>query len=272
MKMAKRICPIRQYARQFARFAILPLALSWLVQPCVSSGQAATSEPDKITDAIEHVKEGHFYPSHIEQIAEAHAVQAIPALKDRFVLSQEEDEKGKIAAALVRLGEKDDTYWSYLVAQATAAINSDLPFPTAFDSQGRQIPGQVSPEFTAWIKAHNVAPEVASQDAVFGLPGKLVLLGETGDARGVPLLRQALQSHNPMIVIMGAKGLAAAQDKDSIPLIIEACKRSPGTVAIAESLVYFDDPRAQSAADTNLPRDFAKAIRERAAKGRNPFY
>jgi proteasome lid subunit RPN8/RPN11 len=63
------------------------------------------------------------------------------------------------------------------------------------------------------------------------------------------------------------------KDKDSIPLIIAACQRAPAEVAglIANSLVYFDDPQAQSAADRYIPKESAKALREAKAKGRDSF-
>src|SRR5260370_39289585 len=74
-------------------------------------------------------------------------------------------------------------------------------------------------------------------------PGPVGLLALTGDPRAVPLLRRALWSPNYMIEIMGAMGLAKIQDKESIPWIIEACRRAPAEAAavIAESLIYFDD-------------------------------
>jgi hypothetical protein len=76
-----------------------------------------------------------------------------------------------------------------------------------------------------------------------------------------------------MIEIAAAMGLAEIRDQDSIPLIIEACKRAPPDAAsvIAESLVYFDDPRAQSAVDTYMPKDLAKTFREAKAQGKKPF-
>jgi hypothetical protein len=69
---------------------------------------------------------------------------------------------------------------------------------------------------------------------------------------------------------MAALGLAEIQDKASIPLIIEACKRAPAEAAavMAESLVYFDDAEAQRAVDTYIPKDAAKVFREARAQGK----
>jgi len=259
---------------RFGKRRVLPLAVWCLFTPCAVIGQAGQSAPDKIADHIARVKSGNFTLVSIEEIAEAHAVQAIPILKEQFALSQDASAKAKLAGALVRLGDKDDAYWNYLVAQAATAAQSDAPPPTAFDVNGKAIPGQLSPEFIAWSRAHSLPPESAAQDVVFGLPVKVAMLAETGDPRGVPLLRQALRSSNYLVAVMAAKGLALIQDKDSIPLIIEACRKAPPdeAMAIADSLIYFDDAQAQTAADRYLPKQYAEAMREARAQGMTPFH
>ena len=99
-------------------------------------------------------------------------------------------------------------------------------------------------------------------------PGPVGLLALTGDPRAIPILRRGLLSPNHMIGIVAATGLAEMQDRDSIPLIIQACKRAPADVAAviaAESLLYFDDPKAQSAVDEYVPKDAAKIYRDARA-------
>jgi hypothetical protein len=52
------------------------------------------------------------------------------------------------------------------------------------------------------------------------------------------------------------------------------CKNAPPDVAsviAANALVYFDDPRAQSAADQYLSKDAAKFAREQKADGIGPL-
>jgi HEAT repeat protein len=271
--MENRISSARTHPRPNSKWQAVRLAAWCLLLPGAVHGQTAQSQPGKIADAIAQMKSGTFSGYAVEQIAEAHAVQAIPVLEEQFKLSQDAGSKAQIASALVRLGDKDEIYWDYVVEQATEAVNSDIPFPTMYDSQGMAVRRQASPEFIAWAKAHNVPPESAAATALFTLPGKVAFLAETGDPRGIPLLRQALQSHNSLIAAFAAKGLAVIQDKDSIPLIIEACKRvhPDDAVAIADSLIYFDDPGAQSAADLYLPKDYAQAMREARARGNTPF-
>ena len=237
---------------------------------CVAHGQAGPDQPDKDANAISVVVSGNY---DLEQIVKAHDVQMIPVLEKQFdVASEEVNRKGQIASALVRLGDKNDIYWNYLVEQATEAINSGLPSLESYDSKGVPIRGQLSPEFTAWVKAHNIPPEAVG-NLVYSLPGKVLLLARTKDPRGIPLLRQALQSPYPVIAAFAANGLAAIQDEASIPLIILACKRSHPDEAetIARSLIYFDDADAQSAADLYLPKELARMLREGRARGITPF-
>ena len=177
--------------------------------------------------------------------------------------------KAKIAAAIVRLGDKDDTYWDFLVKVATAALESDAPDFIGYDARGKAVPGP-SPKFEAWMKAHNLSPSsTLFEDSVYMLPGRVMLLGWSRDPRAVPLLRQALLSRNRMIEIAAAMGLAEIGDKDSIPLIVDACRKAPADAAavIAKSLVYFDDNSAQSAVDQFIPKDIAKIYRDAKAHG-----
>jgi len=86
-------------------------------------------------------------------------------------------------------------------------------------------------------------------------------------------LRRALQSHNYQIVAWAAKGLAQIQDKQSIPLIVAAAQKAPTgyNSLIAESLIYFDDAQAQSAADQLIPKEKATMHREARARGMGVF-
>jgi len=252
-----------------------------LILTGVAYGQEEQSQSNKPTyaadkanvpDAIAKVKSGDFNGVHVEMIAEAGAAEALPILKEQFARSQDPFLKAKIASAVVRLGDKEDTYWDFLVKLATPAVESDAPDFMNYNSDGKAKPGP-SPEFVAWAKAHNVSPQSVGEDSLYWLPGKLALLGSTGDQRAIPLLRRALLSPNHQIEVVAALGLAETRDKDSIPLIIEACKRAPAEAAavIARSLVFFDDPQAQSAADEYIPKDVAKQDREARARGEKPF-
>lgn len=207
---------------------------------------------------------------YVERIAQARAVQAVPMLEEKFVRTQDALDKAHVASALVRLGDRKDAYWDYLEKLATSVI--DAPNFWSYDSHGKLVPGP-TPEFIAWAKAHKLSPAEMGEWPQYWIPGPVMLMGITGDPRAVPLLRQALSSPNEMIELTAAMGLAKIGDEGSVPFMIEACKRAPpdAATAIAMSLVYFDDPKAQEAVDKYLPKEAAKLEREDRARGKKPF-
>jgi HEAT repeat protein len=245
-------------------------------------------------DPVERLKKDSDGPddttlaSDIELAVDTHAMKAIPILKQMFAQRQDDfrkalppdpsalsyqerydffaspaaiDELG-IASGLVRLGVKDDKYWNYLAEQVTLMLDYAPPYL----DPGRIGPdGKPPPDFAAWAKAHNINAEAAASDAMmFLFPGVIYLLAKTGDSRAIPLLRRALMSPNFIIRDFAAGGLAKFHDKDSIPLIIEACKTSTpdGAAVIAENLLYFDDPQAQKAAERYVSEPILKGFRE----------
>jgi hypothetical protein len=251
------------------------LILGFTFLSAVANGQATQNPPDSLAAAVARVKSGN-QPggADIEIIAKAGAAtQVIPALEGQFVRATDVLTKGIIAAGLVRLGDRDNTYWNYLEEQAELAVDSDIPDAVFSESQGKWLEHAPSPELQAWADAHHVDANTAGIDSIYDFPGKLLLLGETGDRRGIPLLRRALLARDYAIVMAASKGLAQIQDKDSIQLIIAACRRAPESYAseIAISLVYFDDPEAQSNVDRYVPKPYAQAIRELKAQGRKPL-
>ena len=258
------------------RRIILRLCLFGALLTGAANGQEGQTAPQKLAygvdranvpDAIAKVKSGDFGAVHVDLIARAGAVEAIPILKEQFLRVQDLLVKAKIAAALVSLGDKYNAYWTFLVKLATLALESDAPDFIAYDSHGKASSAP-SPEFVAWAKIHGVAPDTASENSRYILPAYLGLLAWSEDPRAIPFLRKGLLSPNYMIEIMAALGLAEVVNKDSIPLIIEACSKAPAEVAatIAESLIYFDTAEAQSAVDKYIPGDIAKIYREGRAQ------
>jgi len=68
--------------------------------------------------------------------------------------------------------------------------------------------------------------------------------------------------------------LAKLRDKDSIPLIIEAGRTMPqgGALFVASALLFFDDPRAQSAAEIFISdKQVIEYLRSRIRAGTDPF-
>jgi hypothetical protein len=226
-----------------------------------------------VPDAIAKVKSGEFAAVHVDLIARANAAEAIPLLEEQFGRVQDPLLKAKIAAAVVRMkGDKDNTYWDFLVKQATPVLESDAPDFKGYDSQGKAVSAP-SPEFAAWAKKNGVSPDSAAEESIYFLPGRVLLLGWSRDRRAIPMLRQGLSSPNHMVQIMAALGLAEIGDKASIHSIIDACKKAPAdpAAAMAEALIYFDDPEAQAAVDKFVPENVAKIVRDGRAHGRGPL-
>jgi HEAT repeats len=280
--------PSRFSIRPRDAMSIILLQVCLILLTVVSLGQTAQTQPEPATRlfeadkahvdaAIAKLKSGDFVLSDVDMIGRGGAVEAIPILKEQFARVQDPLDKAKIAQVLIKLGDKDDTYWDFLVNFAKPALESDAPDFMNFGVQGKPAPGP-SPAFIAWAKAHHVPPNGpngnAAENSVYIFPGEVMLLGGTGDPRAIPLLRRALSSPNHMIEVAAAEGLAELEDKESIPLIIDACKRAPAEAAevIARSLVYFDDADAQNAVDMYVGKDMAKLLREAKAQGKKtPF-
>jgi hypothetical protein len=250
----------------------LCLVLGCMYLPCAIYAQTAPTQTELDT-ALARVNSGDVVSARdVVVLANAGAVQAIPALEKQFGRATDVDTKTSIASGLVKLGDKNDTYWNYLLEQATLAVDSNVPDVTFSYSQAKMVMGG-TPELKGWAEAHNLSMEKAVEDAIYDFPGKLLELGVAGDRRGIPLLRRALLGHNYLMVSWAAKGLALIHDKESIPLIIAACQRAPAgyDALVAGALVYFDDPQAQSAVDIFMPKEMAKMARDGRAQGMGVF-
>jgi hypothetical protein len=218
---------------------------------------------------IKQLQDGPFMRVTVNELAAAGALEALPVLRERFKTmtaqpsaapfpSKELEhltDKAVVASALVRLGDKSPQYWDFLEAYATVAVNDDAPFPLRFDAAGRMIPKDLAPEFLTWTAARKVDPTAASWDQVYGMPGRLLMVVQSHDPRGLPLLRKALTSRNHYVQAQGARGLAILKDQQSIPQIIDACLKAPADIApvLARALIFFDDPEAQRIVEQFIP-------------------
>ncbi len=220
---------------------------------CIAGQTAAPiADESQVADAIKRVENNDLGVgpvdalSFVDRIAAARAVQALPVLEQYFSRTSDTEIKAGIASALVRMGDKNEIYWAYLVKLATQASESDAPYP--FDKAASKQNIRFAPEFKTWANAHTLSVEAAFKLAWEDLPGNLAPLAKTGDPRGIPILRKALMSPDLMIASLGAAGLAQAHDRSSVPMIIDACKRLPASMApsLAGALEFFeDDPQAQ---------------------------
>jgi hypothetical protein len=258
------------------------LCLSALSLGCGVSGQSAlhteekpSNEPFSITleGAIAKVKSGNFTFDDIETVHAAERQDVIPSLEGQFERSQDLSHKGMLASALMMLGDKDDKYWDFLLKRAMDAVDDDAPFFLRVDENGKFVTTEPSPAFLQWAADNHLTTEQAVDRVWFDDPGAIGDIGQADDPRAIPTLRRALLSQNFLIQAAAAQGLAYMGDRDSISLIIDACKRSPkgASVIIAEPLVYFDDSEAQDAVDLYLPKEYAAEARKARATGETPF-
>jgi len=223
--------------------------------------QGTQIQPQSLAAAVAGVNKGNW--ADIEHvIAIAGPTQGTPILQDLFRNSQDTETKERIASYLYRLGDREDIYWSFILNQATLAVESDAPFPHPYDTKGK-MEDQFSPGFAAWATTHGMSTDAAVK-AEWDRYNKILILAVTNDPRAIPVLRRGLNSPDELIESISAKGLAQLHDTDSIPLIVAACQRAPADAAtlIGEALIYYDDPEAQAAAETYLPKAKFGAIRE----------
>ena len=211
-------------------------------------GIASIPASDEIRDATNRLKQGEFFPADVDLLVKTNWQKAVPDLKKQFSLTRDPVLKGSVASALVKLADPDPASWDYLVQGTAEAVTSNAPSPQRFDAKGKQMPG-LSPEIIAWSKINHLS-ESDLDDMLYDFFSKVAFLGNTGDRRAIPLLRQALLSPNYLIQASAADGLMQLKDKDSIPLIIQACRQAPAEAAsvISNALSDTDDPQAQNAA------------------------
>ncbi len=168
-----------------------------------------------------------------------------------FALTTNRRLKQRFASVLLSIGVKDNVYFNYLVSAAKAALSSDMPWPTLYDKDGQIVPKTINPAFLKWCKERGLDPRDTFEASYYEIPVPWYYLAGSGDPRAYDLLITGLHSANPMIVAWSATGLAKLQNPAAIEEIIEAYHRAPAETRaeIAETLLYFPDPRAQAAAE-----------------------
>ena len=238
-------------------------------QPPTSQTKIRQAE---LKNALTHLNSGKFNSIDVAIIMGAHDLEAIPELETQFTRSTDPDMKESLADALIRLGQNHGPYWDYMIGRANQALKDPPPTVFAFDANGKTLP-RFPPQLIRWAAQHHMTTKQAAKISAFDDPLLILGLALSQDPRTLPILRRALNTNNVLITASAAKGLAALHDNASIPVIIRDCQSTPkeAAVAIAQSLIYFDDPRAQHAADLYLPKAQAAELRTYRAEGHTPF-
>lgn len=223
--------------------------------------------------------------------------EAVANAKEIFRLSSDAMVKRRTASVLITLGVKDRIYFEYLVGEAQKGLDNPMPWPSAYDEHGR-LNHKITPEFIAWCKKRGLDPndpKLAAYRAAnpvflewamkrhlnlnnsryaayYEVPRAWYDLAAARDPRAYDLLVQGLHSHNLMIAAVSAKGLARLQDPRAVDELIAMGRQVPGEarIGIMEALLYFDDSKAQAAAeelsDVLNDKHHFELIRENAKK------
>jgi hypothetical protein len=113
--------------------------------------------PTELDSAMARVGAGDVSnPRDVVVIANAGAVQAVPVLEEQFKRATDVDTKLSIAAGLVKLKDRDDTYWNFLLEQATLAVDSNIPDSAFSESLGKTV--MLGPELRLAVEAQEVVP------------------------------------------------------------------------------------------------------------------
>lgn len=183
--------------------------------------------------------------------------RAIPALRNAFETQTQPLTRQFIAAALVRLGETDQKYFDYVAGRAREAVNSAIPFSSrSVTALAASDSGdfEESEEVRSWAHAHNVPIVQAVWNATVEIPGAVQALAVARDRRSVPILLEALQSPNFLVVQEAAFGLARMHETSAIDPIIASCQRldAKNRPWMAKPLLYFSSKKAQEAASSMI--------------------
>jgi hypothetical protein len=172
-----------------------------------------------------------------------------------LALTSDTATKQRIASILLSIGVKDQVYFDYLTDEAKKALahDHDAPWPLLYDEQ--RLPKSENPALVEWCKAHGVGFWDMHNVEYYEVPAAWFYLAAAGTPRAYDLLIKGLHSQNPMIAGMAAWGLAKLQDHRAIGELIATGRQVPGEAraCIVQSLVYFDDPKAQAAAEELMP-------------------
>lgn len=179
----------------------------------------------------------------------------ITDLKQTFAETDEKSKKQAAASSLVRYGVEDDKYFEYLANLARQILEKRMPYFISMETDESGKRGY-SEEFLEWTQENGLEPEAAAIQAWEDI-GTFIHFAYTGDPRAYDLLVAALDSPNPVIVMKAARGLGAIGDNRAIPLILEAARKAPNSLAwsIAEPLLSFDDGMVHQKAREFFPSD-----------------
>lgn len=265
-----------RFARVLATVVLLSAAASAQNDKSASSGNR--SDEVALADfsrksAHELIKEyfgGPPYPLFvIHRLMELGDPAILPTLRIAFERARYNSTRQFLAAALVRLGDKNPRFFKYTAEAAARAVKSDLPLSLSAAARVAES-GRTPAALITWARVHRTDPQSALWVATVELPAAVEALGETADRRSLPILLQGLRSRNVFIVNEAALGLARFGDPKAVKAIIAACERvsADERPSVARALLYFETPQAQQAAEQLIANpELLARWREQRRKG-----
>ena len=173
--------------------------------------------------------------------------RTLPALKVAFERRKEKEDRQRIAATLVRLGERTGPYFDFLIHYATVAIEDGAPFCLRYDTYGHSVRGELNAAFLNWCAQNGQDQQAIARRQLHDYPKDVLTLAEVDDLRSRDVLRRGLDSPNELVVAFSVQGLGRIHDCSAVPLIATSLKDRPidaqNTVAL--QLPWFGTSDAQ---------------------------
>jgi hypothetical protein len=246
----------------FAKRALILASLTFTLLPICSQQRGQAQTPDRAPRPPASIEELRkldgkqlaaiylvnppYNPTVIHQLIYLHDPSTLVPLKRAFQRDPSSPESKFLAAAIISLGDSDITAYTYLSKLGREVVESGLPFFARISDDGTIT---ADPEFNEWVVSHQVDAGKAHNLARYEHFATMMAIAEAGDKRFESILLQGLGSHNYMVVLNSALGLARLHDDAYVIPIVKACSGVTAPVAeiIAQSLFYFNTAAAKEA-------------------------
>ncbi len=162
---------------------------------------------------------------------------------------QSREDKQRLAVTLIRIGAKDDRWYELLERYAREAVESTTPSSQVYDAAGKEIRGQMAPEFLAWCEDHGKDPNEMLRFSTYGHMQDMKHLGEAGDQRAADLLKRGLASKNVSVVYGSIWGAALLGVESTLSLVVKAIAGEASAAVrlhLAPMLAFYGSPEADA--------------------------
>jgi hypothetical protein len=241
---------------------------------CVAAMAANAADLRSVSELLAKRSTGPLDPSVFYELESKPTEPRIfAALADAFEKRDSKEHKQLIALTMLRLGDRSERYLAFLSGYAKQAIEDRTPLYYGYGPSGDVMRGEMSFVFEKWCREnHRDTKEVMALQFVT-YPEHVSFLARAQDSRAVPLLRQGLDSPNPLVVYYSAEGLALLQDNATVSIVVQGCERFPAGTArfMASALAQYFTPEADLALerivkDPNLRASYKRnALQKRAS-------